>query len=53
MGNCQVRFCRRGWRSDSPLDSNPSIKRRKGGLGIVDSITDTTSKEVLHTLRGV
>lgn len=35
------------------LDVFPSIKRRKGGLVIVGSITDTTSKEVLHTLRGV
>ena len=35
------------------LDVFPSIKRRKGGIVIVGSITDTTSKEVLHTLRGV
>ena len=30
-----------------------SIKRRKGGLVIVDSITDDTSKEVLHILRNI
>jgi hypothetical protein len=47
----QVRFCKRGWRSDSPLDSNPTIKRRKGGMGIVGSITDDTCKEVLRILR--
>ncbi|NEO30844.1 MAG: transposase [Symploca sp. SIO3C6] len=35
------------------LDVFPSIKRRKSGVVIVDSITNTTSKEVLHTLRGV
>ncbi len=35
------------------LDVFPAIKRRKGGIVIVTSITDTTSKEVLHTLRGV
>src|ERR687885_178490 len=35
------------------LDVFPAIKRRKGGVVIVGSITDTTSKEVLHTLRGV
>ncbi len=35
------------------LDVFPAIKRRKGGVVIVNSITDTTSKEVLHTLRGV
>ncbi|BAZ25563.1 putative transposase IS605 family protein [Kalymmatonema gypsitolerans NIES-4073] len=35
------------------LDVFPSIKRRKGGIVIVGSITDATSKEVLHTLRGV
>jgi len=35
------------------LDVFPSIKRRKGSIAIVDSITDTTSKEVLHILRGV
>jgi len=35
------------------LDVFPSIKRRKGGIVIVGSITDSTSKEVLHTLRGV
>lgn len=35
------------------LDVFPAIKRRKGSIVIVGSITDTTSKEVLHTLRGV
>jgi putative transposase len=33
------------------LDVFPAIKRRKGGVVIVDSITDTTSKEVLRILR--
>ena len=35
------------------LDVFPSIKRRKGSIVIVGSITDATSKEVLHTLRGI
>jgi len=34
------------------LDVFPAIKRPKGGIVIVGSITDATSKEVLHTLRG-
>jgi putative transposase len=33
------------------LDVFPTIKRRKGGIVIVDSITDDTSKEVLRILR--
>ncbi|MCC3441194.1 MULTISPECIES: transposase [unclassified Microcoleus] len=33
------------------LDMFPTIKRRKGGIMIVGSITDDTSKEVLHILR--
>jgi putative transposase len=33
------------------LDVFPAVKRRKGGVVIVDSITDTTSKEVLRILR--
>lgn len=33
------------------LDMFPTIKRRKGGITIVGSITDDTSKEVLHILR--
>ena len=33
------------------LDVFPSIKCRKGSIIIVASITDTTSKEVLRTLR--
>ena len=33
------------------LDVFPSIKRRKGGIVIVASITDDTSKEVLRILR--
>ncbi|WP_373529134.1 RNA-guided endonuclease InsQ/TnpB family protein [Nostoc sp.] len=32
------------------LDVFPSIKRRKGGIVIVNSVTDSTSKEVLHIL---
>ncbi|MHC5723997.1 MAG: RNA-guided endonuclease InsQ/TnpB family protein, partial [Nostoc sp.] len=32
------------------LDVFPSIKRRKDGIVIVNSITDSTSKEVLHIL---
>lgn len=35
------------------LDVFPTIKRRKGGIVIVASITDDTSKEVLHTLKRV
>ena len=35
------------------LDVFPTIKRRKGGIMIVDSITDDTSKEVLHILRNI
>lgn len=35
------------------LDVFPAIKRLKGGVVIVNSVTDTTSKEVLRTLRGV
>lgn len=35
------------------LDMFPTIKRRKGGITIVGSITDDTSKEVLHILRSV
>jgi putative transposase len=31
----------------------PTIKRRKGGIVIVGSITDDTSKEVLHILRNI
>ncbi|NEO15669.1 MULTISPECIES: transposase [unclassified Moorena] len=34
------------------LDVFPTIKRRKGSIKIVGSITDDTSKEVLRTLRG-
>jgi putative transposase len=33
------------------LDVFPTIKRRKGGIVVVASITDDTSKEVLRTLR--
>jgi putative transposase len=33
------------------LDIFPTIKRRKGGIVIVGSITDDTSKEVLRILR--
>ncbi len=33
------------------LDVFPTIKRRKGGIVIDGSITDDTSKEVLHILR--
>lgn len=35
------------------LDLFPTIKRRKGGIVIVNSITDDTSKEVLHILRNI
>ncbi|MFB2975215.1 RNA-guided endonuclease InsQ/TnpB family protein, partial [Microseira sp. BLCC-F43] len=35
------------------LDLFPTIKRRKGGIVIVGSITDDTSKEVLHILRNI
>ena len=35
------------------LDMFPTIKRRKGGIAIVSSITDDTSKEVLHILRNI
>lgn len=35
------------------LDVFPTIKRRKGGIMIADSITDDTSKEVLHILRNI
>lgn len=35
------------------LDVFPTLKRRKGGVVIVTSITDDTSKEVLHILRDV
>jgi putative transposase len=35
------------------LDVFPSIKRRKGGIEIVGSITDSTSKEVLQILRSL
>ncbi|MGV0029369.1 hypothetical protein [Phormidesmis priestleyi] len=35
------------------LDVFPSIKRRKGGIEIVASITDSTSKEVLQILRNL
>jgi putative transposase len=35
------------------LDIFPTIKRRKGGVVIVGSITDDTSKEVLHILRNI
>jgi hypothetical protein len=42
MGNCQVRFCRRGWRSDSSLDSNLTIKRRRGNPVVGDSTTNST-----------
>lgn len=35
------------------LDVFPTIKRRKGGIVIVHSITDNTSKEVLRILRNV
>ncbi|WP_293040463.1 transposase [Moorena sp. SIO1F2] len=34
------------------LDVFPTIKRRKGSIKIVGSMTDDTSKEVLRTLRG-
>jgi putative transposase len=34
------------------LDVFPRVKRRKGDIVIVDSITDTTSKEVLRILSG-
>jgi putative transposase len=33
------------------LDLFPRIKRRKGGIVVVGSVTDTTSKEVLRILR--
>lgn len=33
------------------LDVFPTIKRCKGGIKIVASITDSTSKEVLRILR--
>ncbi|MCL6753968.1 hypothetical protein KBT16_24505 [Nostoc sp. CCCryo 231-06] len=32
------------------LGTFPTIKRRKGGITIAGSITDDTSKEVLHVL---
>jgi putative transposase len=32
------------------LDIFPSIKRRSGNLSIVDSIDNSTAKEILHTL---
>lgn len=35
------------------LDIFPTIKRRKGGMVIVSSITNDTSKEILHILRNV
>ena len=35
------------------LDMFPTIKRRKGVMAIVGSITDDTSKEVLHILRNI
>ena len=35
------------------LDVFPSIKRRKGRIEIVGSITDSTSKEVLQILRSL
>jgi putative transposase len=35
------------------LDIFPTIKRRKGGIVIVGSITDDTSKEILHILRNI
>jgi putative transposase len=35
------------------LDVFPALKRRKGGVVIASSVTDTTSKEVLHILRSV
>jgi putative transposase len=35
------------------LDVFPTIKRRKGGIEIVASITDSTSKEVLRTFRSL
>jgi putative transposase len=35
------------------LDVFPTIKRRKGGIVIDGSITEDTSKEVLHILRNV
>jgi putative transposase len=35
------------------LDVFPTIKRRKGRIEVTMSLTDSTSKEVLHTLRSV
>jgi transposase len=35
------------------LDVFPTIKRRKGGITVTLSSTDSTSEEVLHTLRSV
>jgi putative transposase len=35
------------------LDLFPTIKRRKGGIEIVASVTDSTSKEVLQTFRSL
>jgi putative transposase len=35
------------------LDMFPTIKRRKGNIEIVGSITDVTSKEVVQILRGL
>jgi putative transposase len=35
------------------LDIFPTIKRRKGGMVIVGSITNDTSKEILHILRNI
>lgn len=35
------------------LDVFPTIKRRQGGISVTQSLTDSTSKEVLHTLRRV
>jgi len=49
MGNCQVRFCRRGWRSDSSLDSNLTINSRSGKIKV--SHTHSTAMEVLRFFR--
>jgi hypothetical protein len=35
------------------LDMFPTIKRRKGGITIVASITDDTSKEAIQILRNL
>jgi putative transposase len=35
------------------LDLFPTIKRRKGGIAVTRSVTDSTSKEVLFALRSL